>query len=33
MADRGKGGEDKNTKISISQEQKDLFRWNKKHFS
>ena len=33
MADRGKRGEDENTKVWISQEWKDLFRWNKKHFS
>ena len=26
-------GEDKNTKNWISQERKELFRWNKKHFS
>ena len=32
MADRGKGGEDRNTKIWISWEQKGLFRWNKKTF-
>ena len=25
--------EDGNTKIWISQERKELFRWNKKHFS
>ena len=30
---RGKRGEDRNTKISISREQKELFRWNKKHCS
>ena len=29
MADRGRG---ENTKIWISQEQKELFRWNKKAF-
>ena len=28
-----KRGEDKNTQIWISQERKELFRWNKKHFS
>ena len=28
-----KRGEDGNTKIWISGEQKKLFRWNKKHFS
>ena len=28
-----KRGEDKNTKIWISWDQKELFRWNKKHFS
>ena len=33
MADREKGGEDENTKIWISWERKELFRWNKKHFS
>ena len=33
MADREKRGEDENTKIWISQERKELFRWNKKHFS
>ena len=33
MADRGKRGEDKNTKIWISRERKELFRWNKKHLS
>ena len=33
MADREKRGEDRNTKIWISPEQKELFRWNKKHFS
>ena len=34
MADREKKrGEDGNTKIGIFQEQKKLFRWNKKHFS
>ena len=27
-----KRGEDGNTKIWISQEQKELFSWNKKHF-
>ena len=26
-------GEDENTKIWISRERKELFRWNKKHFS
>ena len=29
MADREKRGEDENTKIWISQEPKELFRWNK----
>ena len=33
MADRGKKGEDGNTKNWISPEWKELFRWNKKHFS
>ena len=33
MADREKKGEDENTKIWISRERKELFRWNKKHFS
>ena len=33
MADKEKRGEDENTKIWISQERKELFRWNKKHFS
>ena len=33
MADREKREEDKNTKIWISLEQKELFRWNKNHFS
>ena len=34
MADKGrKRGGDENTKIWISGEQKELFRWNKKHFS
>ena len=33
MGDRGKRGEDENTKIQISQEGKEVFRWNKKHFS
>ena len=33
MADRGKRGEDKNTKIWISPERKELFRSNKKYFS
>ena len=28
-----KRGEDENTKIGISRERKELFRWNKKHFS
>ena len=28
-----KRGEDENTKIRISRERKELFRWNKKHFS
>ena len=30
---RRKRGKDKNTKTWISRERKDLFRWNKKHFS
>ena len=29
MDDMKKGGEEGNTKISISREQKELFRWNK----
>ena len=33
MADRDKKREDGNTKIWISRERKELFRWNKKHFS
>ena len=33
MADKEKRGEDKNTKIWISREQKELFWWNKKHCS
>ena len=33
MADRAKRGEDKNTKIWKSPEQKELFRWNEKNFS
>ena len=32
MADRGKRGEDKNTKIWISLEWKKLFRWKKNIF-
>ena len=32
MADKEKR-EDENTRIWISQEQKELFWWNKKHFS
>ena len=32
MAD-GENGEDENTQIWISRERKELFRWNKKHFS
>ena len=28
-----KRGEDRNTKMWLSQERKELFRWNKKHFS
>ena len=32
MADSGRV-EDKNTKIWISQERIELFRWNRKHFS
>ena len=33
MADKEKRGEDENIKIWISREQKEFFRWNKKHFS
>ena len=33
MADREERVEDENTKIWISQERKEVFRWNKKHFS
>ena len=34
MADREKkSGENENTKVWITQEQKKLFRWNEKHFS
>ena len=33
MADREKRGEDEYTKTWISRERKELFRWNKKHFS
>ena len=33
MADTEKRGEDGKTKIWISWERKELFRWNKKHFS
>ena len=32
MADREKTEEDENTKIGISWEWKELFRWNKKTF-
>ena len=32
MADMEKRGEDGNTKIWISQERKELYRWNKKIF-
>ena len=32
MANRRKREEDRNTKIWISRERKELFRWNKKHF-
>ena len=32
MADRENSEEDKNTKIWISRERKELFRWNKKTF-
>ena len=32
VADREKRGEDENTKIGISWEWKELFRWNKKTF-
>ena len=33
MADIEKKREDGNAKVSISQGTKELFRWNKKHFS
>ena len=33
MADRGKGEGDRNTKVWISREWNELFRWDKKHFS
>ena len=33
MADREKIEEKENTKIWISWERKELFRWNKKYFS
>ena len=33
MADRDKRGENENTKIWISREWKELFRWIKKDFS
>ena len=33
IADKEKKGEDGNTKIWISWERKELFRWNKKHLS
>ena len=33
MAAGKKRGEGENTKIWKSRERKDLFRWNKKHFS
>ena len=33
MADGGKRVEDENTKVLISWEWNELFRWNKKHFS
>ena len=33
MADREKRGEDENSTTWISWERKELFRWNKKHFS
>ena len=32
MTGRGKSLDNGNTKISMSQEQKKLFRWNKKQF-
>ena len=32
MADKGKRGDDGNTKIWISWEKEKAFRWNKKHF-
>ena len=33
MADKGKRLGRYNTKIQLPPEQKELFRWNKKHFS
>ena len=33
MADREKKSEDGNTKIWVSLEQEQLYKWNKKHFS
>ena len=33
MADKEKREEDENTKIWISRERKELFRWIKKHFT
>ena len=32
MADKEKWGEDENTKIWMSREHQELFRWNKKQF-
>ena len=33
MNDRKKRGEDRSTEVPICREQKNLFRWDKKHFS
>ena len=33
MLDRGKREEEGNVKVWLSKERKELFRWNKKHFS
>ena len=33
IADREKRDEDENTRIWIFGEQRELFRWNRKHFS
>ena len=30
--DKGEKGEDGNTKIWVSRERKEIFRWNKKYF-